>query len=74
MYLTIFLVTFDFFLQFLFWSGVYSSAMRYSDKGRKFYTVSDTLTGKMVNIEMKKTNTDKHTNKNNRTKSKSRTT
>jgi hypothetical protein len=45
--------------------------MRYSDKGRKFYTISDTLTGKMVNIEMKKTNTDKHTNKNNRTKPKS---
>ena len=74
MYPTIFLVTFDFILQFLFWSGVYSWVMRYSAKGRKFYTISDTLTGKMVNIEMKKTNTDKHTNKNNRTKPKSRTT
>lgn len=31
--------------KFLFWSGVYSLVMRYSDKGRKFYTISDTLTG-----------------------------
>lgn len=47
-------IRFLFFLQFLFWSGVYSLVMRYSDKGRKFYTISDTLTGKIINIEMKK--------------------
>lgn len=66
-------ILFLFFLQFLFWSGVYSLVMRYSDKGRKFYTISDTLTGKIINIEMKKANTDKQTNNNNRTKTKSRT-
>ncbi|XP_052103480.1 ADP-ribosyl cyclase/cyclic ADP-ribose hydrolase-like [Mytilus californianus] len=32
----------------MFWSGVYSLVMRYSNKGRRFFTIADTLTGYLL--------------------------
>ncbi|XP_071164004.1 ADP-ribosyl cyclase/cyclic ADP-ribose hydrolase-like isoform X2 [Mytilus edulis] len=34
--------------KFMFWSGVYSLVMRYSNKGRRYFTIADTLTGYLL--------------------------
>ncbi|XP_063428914.1 ADP-ribosyl cyclase/cyclic ADP-ribose hydrolase-like isoform X1 [Mytilus trossulus] len=34
--------------KFMFWSGVYSLVMRYSNKGQRYFTIADTLTGYLL--------------------------